>query len=303
MTTTRALAPGAAFGWLKQAISLGRGNPRAVFGAVALLAAAVLLPSVVQLTVQYGLRLGPAQIQWVVGAMTLLMVTVYPLLIGGLLRVIDDAEHGRPTRSLALFDTFRPGHGAGRLVVFGVLLSAINLAMFTAVIALFGPALPAWYTQLVAASADPENTAAMQAAIQAAPDGLGIVMALGLLAGLLSGGMYAIGFGQVAIGDRSVGAAFADALAGTLKNLLPIVVLGAVAFFGMLAFVFIMALLLALLSAIGALVHPALSMALMLPVYLLMVLVLYVLLFGVMYFMWRDVCAAPEASSGSIITV
>lgn len=303
MTTTRALGPGAAFGWITRAANLGRGNPRAVFGAVALLAVVALVPSVLQLALQYGFKLGPDQMLWVIGLIALLMMAVYPLLIGGLLRVIDDAEHGRPTRPAALFDTFRAGQGAGRLVGFGLILGVAYLGTFLVVIALFGPGLATWYMQLIAASAEPDNAAAMQTAMQTMPDGLGMVMALGTLAGMLFGGMYAIGFGQVAINDRSVGGALGDALAGTLKNLLPILVLAVVAFFGLLAFVIVVGLLLVLLGGIGGLVHPMLSLALMLPVYLLMVLVLYVVLFGVMYFMWRDICAAPEVDAGDRLAV
>ena len=48
----------------------------------------------------------------VIAACTLVMVAIYPLLIGGVLRVIDASEKGQPTQASALFDTFRSGQGA-----------------------------------------------------------------------------------------------------------------------------------------------------------------------------------------------
>lgn len=302
MHTTRALGPGAGLGWLRQAINLGRSNPRAVFGAVALLALVALVPSLVQLVLQHGLKLGADAMVGVAGVITLLMLVVYPLLIGGLLRVIDAAEHARPTHATALFAAFRADSGAGRLVGFGVLISLIYVAAFGAVIAAFGPGLFGWYMQVLDASMQGDQAAAATA-MQAVPDGLGTVMALGTLVGLFCTGVYAIGFGQVALTERPVLAALGDGIAGTLKNLLPIVLLAAVATIGLLVFVAIVALLLAVLMGLGSLVHPVVGMVLALPVYMAMLLVLYVVMFGVMYFMWRDVCGATDAATGETDTL
>jgi hypothetical protein len=136
--STHARSPSAGWSWLMQAVNLGRSNPRAGFGAVALLALVALVPSFIQLALQSGLRLGTTASLAVMAACTLVMVVVYPLLIGGLLRVIDAAEHGRPTHAAALFDTFHAGNGAGRLIGFGVVMFVAYLALFVAVVALFG---------------------------------------------------------------------------------------------------------------------------------------------------------------------
>lgn len=302
MHSTRALGPGAGLGWLRQALNLGRSNPRAVFGAVALLALVALVPSVVQLVLQQGLGLSAGALVNVIALLSVLMIVLYPLLIGGLLRVIDDAENGRPTHAMALFATFRAGTGAGRLVGFGVLMSLVYVAAFGAVIATFGPGLFGWYVQVLDASMLGDQ-AAVAAAMQSVPDGLGTVMALGTLVGLFCTGVFAIGFGQVALRDRPVLAALGDGIAGTLKNLLPIVVLAAVAFIGLLVSITLFALLLAVLLGLGSLVHPAIGMLLALPVYLAMLLVLYVVMFGVMYYMWRDVCHVADTSPGDTLAV
>ena len=294
---THVKGPAAGWSWLMQAVNLGRNNPKAIFGAVALLALVALIPSVVQLAVQYGLKLGPNATMGVIAVCTLVMVVVYPLLIGGVLRVIDASEKGQATHASALFDTFRSGHGGGRLIGFGVAMFVIYLAVFVAVVALFGQDFFNWYMELLTASTQPDPAAAQALAMQDIPDGFGTVMALGTLASLFFGGIYAIGFGQVALGGRGVGGALADGVAGTLKNVLPILLLAAIVFVALLVFALAMALVAGLLALIGGMVHPALAALLIAPVYLGALLVMYVVMFGVMYFMWRDICGEPAAPS------
>lgn len=291
---TRAMGPGAGWSWLKQAINLGRNNPRAVFGAVALLALVGLIPSVLQLALQFGAGLGPEQVLMVVGLLTLAMIVVYPLLIGGVLRVIHDSEHGRPTRATALFDTFRAGNGRGRLIGFGVLLTVIYIATFVLMLAAVGGDFMSWYMQVVTAGMQPDAAGAA-ATLPALPQGFGTVMGLSMLAGLFFGGVYAIGFGQVALAGRGVGASLGDGVVGTLKNLLPILVLAVIVFVLMLALMLVVLLVGGLLAVVGGMVHEALAMLLIVPVYLGMLLVMYVVMFGVMYYMWRDVCGDEAA--------
>ncbi len=297
--TTRAVSPGSGWRWFRQAINLGRNNPKAVFGAVALMAVIALIPSVIQLVLQHGLGLGPQAVMGVIGLTTLASIVVYPLLIGGMLRVIHAAENDRPTRATAIFDTFRAGGDRGRLVVFGVLMTAIYLGVFLLVVSLFGKDLLGWYWQLItAAQAQQAGGAPMPPSMLTPPEGFGRVMAIGSLFALFMGGVYAIGFGQVALGGRSVGAAFADGIGGTLKNVLPIVVLAVLAVVAMFALALVVGIVGGILMLVGGLVHATLGMLLVAPVYIGMLLVVYVVMFGVMYFLWRDVCGdAPAADA------
>ena len=48
-----------------------------------------------------------------------------------------------------------------------------------------------------------------------------------------------------------------------------------------------------LLGLIGGLVHPVVGVLLVMPAYFAMLLLIYVVMFGVMYHMWRDICAGP----------
>lgn len=294
--TTRAVSPGSGWRWFKQAINLGRNNPKAVFGAVALLAVIALIPSVVQLVLQYGLGLGPEAVMAVIALTTLASIVIYPLLIGGLLRVIHAAENGRPTHATAIFDTFHADSGRGRLIGFGLLMTAIYLGVFLLVISLLGKDFMSWYWQLItAAQAQQAGGAPMSPELLALPEGFGRVMAIGSLFALFMGGVYAIGFGQVALGGRGVGAALGDGFGGTLKNVLPILLLAVLAVVAMFALVLVVGIVAGILALLGSVVHTALGMLLATPVYIGMLLVVYVVMFGVMYFMWRDICGDAPA--------
>ena len=51
------------------------------------------------------------------------------------------------------------------------------------------------------------------------------------------------------------------------------------------------------LAVIGGLVHPAFAMLLIVPAYLALLVTTYVIAFGVMYFMWRDICGDATSTS------
>lgn len=293
--TTRAMGPAAGWHWLKQGINLGRNNPKAIFGAVALVALVALIPSVIQIVLQQGLKLGPESVLSVVGMMTLVSIVIYPLLIGGVLRVIDASEQGRPTHATAVFDTFKPGNGAGRLVGFGVLLTVLYIAAFVAVIAMLGKDFFGWYLQVLS-TAMQAQTPTTPGTLPPMPDGLGMVMAFGVLVGLFFGGVYTIGFGQVALGGRGIGEALGDGVKGTLKNVLPIVVAAIIVICGFIAIALVFALVGMLFAVIGNMVHPMLGLLLLAPLYIGFLLVLYVVMFGAMYFMWRDVAGQGMAA-------
>lgn len=168
--------------------------------------------------------------------------------------------------------------------------------MFLLVISLLGKDFMGWYWQLItAAQAQQAGGAPISPELLALPEGFGQVMAIGSLFALFMGGVYAIGFGQVALGGRSVGQALGDGFAGTLKNVLPIVLLAVLSVVGMFALVLVVTIVGGILAVLGGLVHAMLGMLLVMPVYIGMLLVIYVVMFGVMYFMWRDICGDAPA--------
>ncbi|MEN4901889.1 hypothetical protein [Luteimonas sp. TWI1437] len=297
--TIRSVGAGHGWQWLVQAVNVGRGNPRAVYGAVAIVSLLALLPSVLQLVLQLAFGLDAQSQLMLIGALSLVSILVYPLLIGGVLRVIDAVEHGRPARPGDLFSVFSVG--AGRLVGFGLLMGALYIATFYTLVSLFGDGVPEWYleimtiTQEMGASQTPPSA---PPELPMPPAGIGPLMALGLLFGMFYATVYAIGLGQVALGGRSVFAAFGDGVLATLKNVLPVLVIAALAMAGGFALILVFGVVASLVTIVAGLLHPALGGFLVLPMYLALLLVLYVVMFGAMYVMWRDICGDAAAPAG-----
>lgn len=295
--TTHAMGPLAGLSWLKRAINLGRHNARAVFGGAALLMVVALVPSVIQLALQSLLKPDTNGSLVIAAALTLFSIVLLPPLVGGYLRLIHASESGRPAQASDVLAPLRNRSDAVRLIGFGLLMTAIYLMVALAVIKLFGEGLIEWYLQVLALSQ--QGGAPDASALPALPDGFGRVLGLGSLLALFLSGVYAIGFGQVALTARSIGGAIGDGLVGTLKNLLPMLVLAVVVFLASILLGLVLGLVLGLLAVIGGLVHPALSVALVLPLYIALLVVLYVVMFGVMYYFWRDVCGeAPPPLPG-----
>jgi len=298
----RAMGPGAGWRWLMQGINLGRNNPKAIFGAAALLIAMALIPSLIQLLVQFGFKMtsAPAMLG-LIGFSLLYSLLVMPPMLGGFLRVIHASENGRATRPAAIFDTFKAGQGAGRMIALALLLMVVAVVVFGVILALFGSGLGAWYLQVLTASQG--ATAGTPPTIPTLPEGFGMVLILMILFGLFLQGAYAISFGQVALTDRTVGGALSDGFVGALKNLLPLLVLLMVWTLFALALLLVVVLLVTLLAVIGGLVHPALTVLLAAPVYLAFLVILYVVIFGVMYHLWHDVAGddTPAGNDNNVV--
>ncbi|KPN16770.1 hypothetical protein AO715_01300 [Xanthomonas sp. Mitacek01] len=289
-----------------QGVNVGRANPRAVYGATAVVALLALIPNVIQAVLQLAFGLDAGTQIMIVGAMSLVSIIVYPLLIGGVLQVIDAVEHGRPARPTDVFATFTGGN-AGRLIGFGVLMGALYIATFYALVSAFGDGVMEWYMQILTISQEmgAQSTPATPPDLPLPPAGIGPLMALAIFFGVYYATVYAIGLGQVSLGGRPVLQAFTDGLGGALRNVLPVIVAAVIAMAGGFALMLAFAMVVTIISVVASLVHPGLAALLVLPLYLILLLVLYIVMFGAMYAMWRDVCgpqdteAAPGQTPGA----
>jgi CBS domain containing-hemolysin-like protein len=96
---------------------------------------------------------------------------------------------------------------------------------------------------------------------------------------------------------RGVLDALGDGFLGALKNLLPLLVLAASLVVAWIVFVIAIAIVVFVFVLIGMLVGKWLVFAVIIPAYIAMVLVVFAAMFGVMYYLWRDVCGDDPASS------
>ena len=294
--TTRTMGPAAGWRWLMAAVNLGGSNPKAIFGGAALMLVVALVPSVVQLAVQ-SVAGGDSESAMLgaLGLSLLYSLLVMGPLLAGYLRLLHASETGAPLHPAVIFDIFRPGQGAGRVIGVLLLLLVVGLLLFGAIGLLVGGDFFAELVPVMEALEQAEPGTSSH--IPPFPDGTAKVFCLLFIVGLFFQGAYAIALGQVALGGQKPARALVDGLMGALRNLLPLLVLVVVmTVLGMIVLI-VMALFVALLIALGSLLHPVLAMALAAPVYLAVMVAAYVVMFGVVYYMWRDVCGDGDAIS------
>lgn len=290
--TTRANGPLAGIAWLRRGFNSGRHNPRAIFGGAALIMVAALIPGFLQAFAHAVLKPGPGAATIIAALTTVLAVVLLGPLMGGYLRVVDRSERGEPAQAADVIAPFRNAHDAKRLIGFSFIMLLVQLGALSLLFALFGHALQNlqdWYLRV--AELLQHATPDKPAQLPPPPDGLGGLFSLGGLFALFVAAVFAVGFGQVALQGRNLGAALVDGLAGAARNLLPLLVMAAVAFALMMA----AGVVLVLVAGILGLLHPVLAVAVFLPLYMVFVLVMYVVMFGVMYHLWRDVAGDPPA--------
>ncbi len=184
------------------------------------------------------------------------------------------------------------------MIAFAFVLLMVYLGIGYVLVSLFAKDLPEWYLKVMALSQQTQVGKPVQ--LPPPPDGLGGFLGLGSLFALFAGGVFAVGLGQIALGARNVGTALLDGVAGTAKNLLPLLVLAVLAFGLMMALSVALALVAVVVALLASLLHPALAGAVLLPLYMLLLLVLYVVMFGVMYHLWSDVAGEAPVPAGGI---
>ncbi len=289
--TTRSNGPLAGFDWLKRGINVGYANPKAVLGGAALLLMLALVPALVTMPLQYGAvragtQLDTATFGWIMALSALSGLLLIPL-YGGYLQLIDAAERGLPARARDIFRPYRQGE-ALRFIAYGLAMLVVYVAAVGLIIAAAGSGIASWYGQVMTAQLR------HQAPPSALPDGFGIAIALAFVLGLFMLGVYAISLGQVALRRRSVFGAIGDGVVGALKNLLPLLVFVASSMAAWLVVAIVVVLLVALLALIGKLAGTWLVLVLVVPLYIAMVLMVFAVMFGVMYYLWRDVCGGDS---------
>src|SRR5690606_3682877 len=81
----------------------------------------------------------------------------------------------------AVFEPFRAGRGGGRLVGFGLLMSALYLLVFGVLVGTLGEGLPEWYAQVMQLQVEAAGRPIQPGDLPDPPPGLGKVLGLGLL--------------------------------------------------------------------------------------------------------------------------
>jgi len=303
--TARTVGMGAPFRWLMKSLDAGRRNPKAYFGAIALMIVVVFAMSAVQLVAQVVVGESTAGLMAVYGVITLISMVVMPPLVGGIFRVLDTSDRGLPARATDVFAAFGRVHDLRRLVLVSLLFSAVYLL----VVALaYQTAVGAFLIEYfaIAMSTPPGGDPDIEAITELfgrAPDGLALSMLVLFVGLLLWSNAYMFALAVAALRDDGVLASAGAGAMAVLKNILPLLafflVLGIVGFIAMLLVMLVVMLVVVAVS----MVSPILAAVLMVPVFLLLMLVVYALMFAFYYHGWRDIFGEPVVDPGDSIAV
>ena len=289
----RALPVGQGLTWFKQAIDLGGKNPRAVFGAALLLigalyaAAMVLALALATLvmggqTADAGSGPGLTMAMWVALPLMLLVMLLVPILLGGLMHVIREAEAGRPVRARDVFMPVREPRGR-RLALLGLLqvaLAAVGAALMMAV-----------------AGADywRDYVAAMQSAMHGGvpaqmpqPRNAGLLFLVQLVFNYFSYAMMLFAIPLMLFSGSGFVEALRDSLRAAVRNVGANLLAGLLFIGALLVASLVVLLVGGLASMVGSFIHQALGGLLLLVVMLGFASVVLVVVAGAAYLAWRD---------------
>lgn len=276
--------------WFRQTIDLGAKNPRAVFGAAAL-AIVTLYAAALAMVLLAGLLLagtravGPAPglglIMAVAVPLTMVLMLLVPILLGGLMHVIREAETGRAVRARDVFVPLHSAHGR-RLAWLGLVQVALAVAGGVLTVALAGSDYWRDYLQ------------AMQGALQGStpampePRHAGLLFLVQLVFNYFSYAMMLFAIPLMLFSGRPLGNALVDALRASVTNIAANLLAGVLFMAALVLAALVVALLASLLAALGGIVHPVLGALLMLLIMLGFAAVVLVVVVGAAYLAWRD---------------
>lgn len=289
----------APFRWLARAFDVGRRNPKALFGALALVLAVVFALAIVQTVMQAGAAGNVTGLAVVMALGTVISWLVVPPLFGGMFRVLDAVERGRPVVSTDVFNAYGQGQGGKRLVLTNLVYSLAYMA----VLALFlltslGQFFREYFTIIMATpvGAEPDQ-AALIALMQATPPTaflwmpvLAVVVVVWLHASMLAQA-------TAALREASVAECVVAGLLAMLRNVLPLLVFSLAMTIAGFVLVLLLFLLVGLVIGLLSLLSPLLGMVVILPVMGITMLATYALMFGFYYHAWRGIFDdEPEAT-------
>lgn len=292
--TTRAVGAMASIDWLKQAVNLGRSNPRAIFGGAALLlltmlagAIAMSLLMVLGATALQADPTGSVAVSLVVG---FAIVAMMAAMMVGYLRLVHAVEAGRPARATDVFAGFADIAASGRAIGFMLLLTIAQYVLIIGLVSIFAHDFGAWYIDNLKTSMSGQPAPPMETF----PEGFWVAFVLMMAVGVVSYAVQAIGLGQIANGRGGIAAAFADGVSGAAKNLLPLLVLFLAMVLAAIALAIALGVLVMLVGLLGKLVGNWLLLLVGIPLYLIFLVSMTVVMFGLMYYVWRDICGSDR---------
>ncbi|KRD31382.1 hypothetical protein ASE35_15370 [Lysobacter sp. Root916] len=295
--------------WLVQAVNIGARNPRAVFGAALLFIATLYtLALLFVLPFAAGIRDAatgapdPARMLTTMVPLFLMLVFVLPILLGGLMHVIREAEAGRPVRARDLFAPFRL-RKAGPLAMLGVIQIVLAALSILLVVVLAGDD---YWTDYMTAM---RTVMSGGTPVMPEPNHPGLMMAVQLLFNYFTYTLLLLCIPLILFSGTGLVDAVKASLRASVSNVAANLLAGGLFMAGTLVAALIVGILGLLAALIGSLIHPLLGALLSVVLYAGFGAAILVVLVGGSYLAWRDTFGdedaptakpVPQASNGHI---
>jgi len=289
----RKLPVGRGLAWFRQAADLGVRNPRAIFGAGLLFILTLYAVVLVMMLPAMGMmRSGASKdilalLGWL-APLFLVVLLLMPVLFGGLMHVIREAEAGRPVRARDLYAPLRQG-AARRLALLGLLQLLFGVLGAVVAVALAGAD---YWQQYLAAMQGAMNGAAP---VMPQPAHPGLLLVFQLLFNYFSYAVMLFSIPLMLFAERTLRESIVLSLRAALANV-GANLLAAGLFLGAVIVGAVLATLLATLAnLLGGLILAQLGTLLEILVLLVFGVAVIVVLTGVAYFAWRDIFEGDAA--------
>ena len=269
--------------WFKAALDLGARNPKAIFGAALLFIATIYIG--------LGVLIGAGELARMAGGvgvaavvLNLLFLAAFvavPILVGGLMHVIREAEAARPVRPRDLFAPFRSPR-VRSLAGLGMLQIVASMVVGMVLVAVTGPSF--WQETILAL----QRAAAGAPLVMPASDKFWLLVLIYLALNYIMYAVMLFAVPLVLFSNQGVLPAIRDAFKASLQNIGANLVAALLFIAGTLAAGVIALLMASLLAAVGGLVHPLLGVLLGMIPSIAFTTTMLVVLAGGAYIAWRD---------------
>lgn len=293
--TARSVSMGAPFGWLMKSLDVGRKNPKALFLGFFLMLLVGLVPTALQMAGQAVFLASPGAMMAVYGLSFVLSMVLLPPLVGAAFLLMHACERGQPAIATDIFHGYRDLSFAVRMWLTMLLV----LLMYVLAIGLLFVLLPGkefFMEFMTRAAAAPPGGQPDMAGLPAFPPSFLLWLLGAMFVVLVLANVYMLAYARAALNQSGPLQALLEGFMGTLRNLLPFILIALVV--TIVGFVLILILVLVAGLAIGLLValSPVLAVVVGLPIYVGLLLMLYVVAFGFYYHAWQDIYGEPAVA-------
>jgi hypothetical protein len=278
---------GRGLAWLAHAVNVGGRRPRAVFGAALLFIGvmyAALFLGMASVLVGIDAKALPDPVELVLRMLPalLLFLCLVPVLLGGLMHVVREAEADRPVRVRDLFEPFR-ARKAGSLALLGLVQVLFGLLAVLVVPWLAGPDY--WHDYMESIRSAMGGTLP----VMPEPRHPGLLLLAQLVFNYFSYAIMLFSVPLILFSGTGLVEAIRLSVAAALRNVGPCLLAAALFMVGTIAATVVMLLLLGFAAVLGNAVHPILASVLELILMMVFSVALLAVVTSATYAAWRDV--------------